>query len=342
MATVLELDNLQITYHSAAGAARAVDGVSFRIEDGEYLGLVGESGCGKSTIAKAILGILPTNGAISGGAMRYQGRDLLGLTSGELRQVRWRDIALVPQSAMNGFDPVYTVEQQLDEAIRAHASMPRAERQKRIHELFAMVGLESSRLKDYPHQFSGGMRQRAMIAMAMVLDPTLVVADEPTTGLDVIVQDQILARIKEIHAKLNKTMLLITHDMAVVAENCDKIVVMYAGKVMEYGANAVFQQPYHPYTMGLCSAFPDLHEEDRPLISIPGSPPGLLSPPSGCRFAQRCPFSTERCVAESPALLEIEAGHFAACHYPERAAEFRQLARDPSVWLRMEVAIQTA
>jgi oligopeptide/dipeptide ABC transporter ATP-binding protein len=260
------------------------------------------------------------------------------LTQPELRRLRWSDIALVPQSAMNGFDPVYTVEQQLEEAILAHAALPAAERRKRIDELFAMVGLENSRLKDYPHQFSGGMRQRAMIAMAMVLDPTLIVADEPTTGLDVIVQDQILHRIKAIHAELNKTMLLITHDMAVVAENCDKIVVMYAGKVMEYGGEGVFKQPYHPYTMGLCNAFPDLEEADRELISIPGAPPSLVNAPPGCRFAARCPFATRRCTVDEPPLVEVEPGQFAACHYTDRAAEMRLASREPATWRQLDVA----
>jgi oligopeptide/dipeptide ABC transporter ATP-binding protein len=329
---ILEIDSLQITYKVGGREARAVDGVSFTIEEGEYLGLVGESGCGKSTIAKAILGILPPGGSIAGGAIRYEGRDLVGLPPAELRRLRWRDIALVPQSAMNGFDPVYTIENQLDEAITAHAQLPSEARRKRITELFAMVGLEESRLKDYPHQFSGGMRQRAMIAMAMVLDPKLVVADEPTTGLDVIVQDQILQRIREIHDRLGKAMLLITHDMAVVSENCDKIVVMYAGRVMEYGGEAVFRTPFHPYTLGLCNAFPNLADRGHELISIPGAPPSLFDPPAGCRFRQRCPFATVRCTEETPPLIEVAPGHVAACHYVDRAESFRAAARDPATW----------
>lgn len=332
MTTVLELRDLHIGYHTSAGEASAVDGVSFSIGAGEYLGLVGESGCGKSTIAKAILGILPGNARCVGGSIRYRGRDLLELSPSQMREMRWKEIALVPQSAMNGFDPVYTVEHQLDEAITAHASMRPQEREARIEKLFAMVGLERRRLKDYPHQFSGGMRQRAMIAMAMVLDPGLVVADEPTTGLDVIVQDQILQRIRQIHLEQHKTMLLITHDMAVVAENCDRIVVMYAGQVMEYGRDAVFREPFHPYTMGLCNAFPDLDDRARELISIPGVPPSLVDPPPGCRFAPRCPFATDRCRAETPPLAPVGPEHVAACHYVEHAVEFRRRAREPSTW----------
>ena len=334
MTAVLEVENLEIRYRTDGGEARAVDGISFTIEAGEYLGLVGESGCGKSTIARAILGILPENGYVAGGALRFQGRDLVRLPPAELRRLRWHDIALVPQSAMNGFDPVYTVEQQIDEAIVAHAVMPAEARRRRIAELFAMVGLEEQRLKDYPHQFSGGMRQRAMIAMAMVLDPTLVVADEPTTGLDVIVQDQILQRIREIHERLQKTMLLITHDMAVVAENCDKIAVMYAGRIMEYGGEDVFRQPFHPYTLGLCNAFPDLDDHDRELISISGTPPSLLAPPAGCRFHERCPFATPHCAEVAPPLVEVGPGHVAACHYVDRVAQFRASAKDPATWRR--------
>ena len=331
MAPLLAVENLRIAYSTSRGEAVAVDGVSFSIEPGEYLGLVGESGCGKSTIAKALLGILPENGRVSG-SMKLKGQDLVGLGEPAFRKLRWTEISLVPQSAMNGFDPVYTVGQQIHEAITSHRQLPQGERDRRIEQLFAMVGLPKVRLKDYPHQFSGGMRQRAMIAMAMVLDPALIVADEPTTGLDVIVQDQIMRRMKEIHDRLGKSMLLITHDMAVVSENCDKIAVMYAGQIMEYGGEHVFRDPSHPYTMGMCNAFPDFDDQRRELISIPGSPPDLLKPPGGCRFHDRCPFATDQCVRQTPALREIAPGHVVACHYVERAAEFRARARDPATW----------
>jgi oligopeptide/dipeptide ABC transporter ATP-binding protein len=198
--------------------------------------------------------------------------------------------------------------------------------------MFALVGLEQHRLGDYPHQFSGGMRQRAMIAMAMILDPALLVADEPTTGLDVVVQDQILESIRDINERMMKAMLLITHDMAVVAENCDKIAVMYAGQIVEYGGRDVFRAPFHPYTLGLCNAFPDLDDRGRELISIAGSPPSLLSPPDGCRFNERCPFASVRCAEAAPPLVTVGSGHFAACHYVDRAAEFRTRAKDPATW----------
>ena len=329
---LLEIEDLQVRYRTGAGEARAVDGVSCAIETGMCLGLVGESGCGKSTVAKAVLGILPPAGRVAGGAIRYEGRDLVGMTPQELRRIRWQHIALVPQSAMNGLDPVYTVERQLAEAITAQRSMPAAQRRHRIAELFALVGLEAGRVRDYPHQFSGGMRQRAMIAMAMVLDPPLIVADEPTTGLDVLMQDQILQQIRLLHERLGKAMLLITHDMAVVAENCDRIAVMYAGRIMEYGGEAVFRTPYHPYTLGLCNAFPDLADRGRALISIPGTPPDLVSPPDGCRFHARCPFATALCATMEPPLVDVAAGHVVACHYIEQADGFRARAADPATW----------
>jgi oligopeptide/dipeptide ABC transporter ATP-binding protein len=328
---LLEVRDLRVAYRHVQGEAVAVDGVSFDLDTGDYLGLVGESGCGKSTIAKAILGILPQSAQVSG-SLRFSDRELIGLPPSELRRIRWRDIALIPQNAMNGFDPVYTIEKQLDEAIAAHAELPSRERRQRISVLFAMVGLPEARLKDYAHQFSGGMRQRAMIAMALALDPKLIVADEPTTGLDVIIQDKILGEIADIHARSGNAMLLITHDMAVVSENCDRIAVMYAGRIMEMGGSDVFLSPTHPYTMGLCNAFPDPGRRDGELISIPGVPPSLIDPPGGCRFHPRCPFATPRCIAETPPLAEIAPGHFAACHYADRAAEFRERARDPSTW----------
>jgi len=337
MTALLDVRNLGIGYRTSRGDAKAVDGISFAIEPGEYLGLVGESGCGKSTIAKTLLGILPDNASISGSVI-FDGTELLGLREAKFRAIRWTGISLVPQSAMNGLDPVYTVGHQIREAIESHRQMLPAERDRRIEELFALVGLPKVRLKDYPHQFSGGMRQRAMIAMSMVLDPALIVADEPTTGLDVIVQDQIMRRMREIHERLGKSMLLITHDMALVSENCDKIAVMYAGRVMEYGGERVFREPHHPYTMGLCAAFPDFDDRRRELISIPGAPPDLLKPPSGCRFHQRCPFATAQCATQEPPAVEIAPGHVAACHYLDRAEEFRARAKDPRTWRAPQAA----
>ena len=331
---VLEVKDLKVYYRTIKGYSQAVDGVSLQIEEGEYLGLVGESGCGKSTIAKAILRILPPNGEIVHGAILYKTQNLVTMKPKDFKAIQWKEISMIPQSAMYSFDPVYRVEDQLIEAMETHEKKtPQALRNK-IRELFALVGLDEGRLKDYPHQFSGGMRQRAMIAMSLVLDPTLILADEPTTGLDVIVQDQILYRIKKIHEQLKKTMLLITHNMAVVAENCDKIAVMYAGKIMEYGGQSVFHHPYHPYTLGLINAFPGLVEIGRELISIPGSPPDLLNPPKGCRFHERCPFATDLCVEGEPLLQMVDENHFSACHYPDQVEKFRHLAKKPETWRR--------
>jgi len=330
--SILEIRDLKIYYRTLKGYSKAVDGVSFEIEEGEYLGLVGESGCGKSTIAKAILQILPANGEIMAGRITFQNRNLLSLPKKEMNKIRWKEISMIPQSAMHSFDPVYRIEEQLLEAIKIHEKTTKERALGKIKELFALVGLSEGRLKDYPHQFSGGMRQRAMIAMSLVLDPTLILADEPTTALDVIVQDQILFRIKEIHEKMKKTMLLITHNMAVVAENCDKIAVMYAGKIMEYGGQSVFQSPYHPYTLGLINAFPNLADGRRELISIPGYPPDLLQPPRGCRFHGRCPFKSDQCEQEEPVLKEVGKNHFSACHYTNQVEKFRHLAKSPQVW----------
>lgn len=328
---VLEIRDLTVTYRTAAGEARAVDGVSFALQAGQYLGIVGESGCGKSTIAKAIMGILPEN-ARAGGAISYEGSNLLALDREALNKVRWRHIAMVPQSAMHALDPVYRVGDQIAEAILAHKPMDGTELRQRLDELFDLVGISTARLADHPHQLSGGMRQRAMIAMALALDPDVIVADEPTTGLDVIVQDQILLRIKEIQEQMGKAMVLITHDIAVVSENCDQVVVMYAGRVMERGSHTVLENPFHPYTVGLINAFPDLDGEARELISIPGSPPSLLNPPKGCRFHARCPFVMPLCAEREPELMQVAPGHFAACHRTEDIVEIRARGTDPATW----------
>jgi oligopeptide/dipeptide ABC transporter ATP-binding protein len=328
---VLEIEDLEVRYRAGAREARAVAGISLALEAGECLGLIGESGCGKSTIAKAVMGLLPPGAFVAGGSIRLDGRELLGLPEQDMRRIRWRSLALVPQAAMNGFDPVYTIEAQLRETVQAHERVSSKDIRRRAEQLFLMVGLPTSRLTAYPHQFSGGMRQRAMIAMSLILDPKVIVADEPTTGLDVIVQDQILQNMIENSVKAGKSMLLITHDMGVVAENCDKIAVMYAGHIVEYGDQTLFQSAYHPYTLGLINAFPNLADRRRKLISIPGSPPDLFSPPTGCCFRQRCPFATDRCLAPPP-LLEVSPGRRVACHYPELAQRFRKRAAEPATW----------
>ncbi|MCO8246449.1 MULTISPECIES: ABC transporter ATP-binding protein [unclassified Haladaptatus] len=331
---LLEVEDLEVYYDSEDGPVKAVDGVSFEIEAGETVGIVGESGCGKSTLAKALIGILPKNGYINGGKILFKGEDLTDMPEKRRRELRWDEISLIAQSAMNALDPVYTIREQILEAIDAHyPKMGRTEAQEIIDESFDIVGLDRERQTDYPHQFSGGMRQRAMIAMSLVLQPSLILADEPTTALDVIMQDQILKRINGIQRESDTAMMVITHDVAVVAETCDRVVVMYAGELAEEGpAEFIFGEPYHPYTLGLKSAFPDIRLSEQDLVSIGGHPPDLSNPPSGCRFAERCPLATEICTQQDPPMVEHgELRSF--CHHTDRIdSELRSVASSARTW----------
>lgn len=336
---LLDVRDLKTYYKSPRGDVRAVDGVSFTVQTGESLGLVGESGCGKTTVVKSLIRVLGQNAETVGGQILYKGRDLVTMSPSELNKVRWREISYVAQSAMNALNPVYRVGDQIVETLRTHTNMSKAEAREKAAELFALVGLEKKRLADYPHQLSGGMRQRVVIAMALALDPALVIADEPTTALDVVVQDGILKQLRHIREQMGNSMILVTHDISVVAELCQRMAVMYAGQLAEIGTtSALFHRPYHPYTMGLLNAFPTLESAAGELIAIPGAPPDLRTPPAGCRFAPRCPFATERCLEEVPAPTEVEPGHVAACHYIERVEEFRRLAADNDTW--REVAVR--
>ena len=330
---LLEVGDLRTYYRTPHGPVRAVDGVSFSLERGENLGLVGESGCGKTTVAKSLIRVTEPAAHIVSGTIDFDGQDLVGLSESAMNRVRWRTMSMVPQSAMNALDPVYRVGDQIVETLRAHTRISRNDARTRATELFAMVGLEPGRLDAYPHQLSGGMRQRAAIAMALALDPALIIADEPTTALDVVVQDGILAQIQHVQESLGNSMILITHDISVVAETCQRVAVMYAGKIAELGpTREVFHNPSHPYTMGLLNAFPTLESAKGELVSIPGSPPDLLDPPTGCRFAQRCPFATDLCHREDPPPIEVAPGHLAACHYTARATEFRRRSGLPETW----------
>ena len=329
---LLNLKNLKTYYRMDDKIIKAVDGVSFKLKSGENLGLVGESGCGKTTTAKSINRILPSNGGIVAGEINFQGRDLARLSAQELNKVRWREIAMVTQSAMNALNPVYKIGEQMVEAFQTHINISKQEALDRSAHLFSLVGLEKSRLKDYPHQLSGGMKQRVVIAMAMALDPPLIIADEPTTALDVVVQDGILKQFVYLQKKINSSIILVTHDISVVAELCQRTAVMYAGKIMEQGSTReIFKDAYHPYTLGLINAFPTLEAAKEELISIPGSPPNLARELTGCRFKQRCPFATERCEKE-PEIKEVADQHLLACHYPDRVQEFREKAVLPATW----------
>jgi peptide/nickel transport system ATP-binding protein len=335
------VEDLRVAYRTERGPFRAVDGISFEVAPGSVLGLVGESGCGKSTVVKALLRLLPDSAATSGRVL-LDGADVLAMDARTLRSVRWNKLALVTQSAMNALDPVVRIGDQIVESIRAHEDVDKAAAMRRAAGLFALVGLPPERLIEFPHQFSGGMRQRAVIAMALSLNAGLLLADEPTTALDPIMQDQIMSRIRDIQRSLARSMILVTHDVGVVAENCDTVAVMYAGKIVEKGPTLdVLTAPRHPYTMGLRNAFPRMPEEGEtrpPLISISGGLPDLLQPPPGCRFAPRCPFATALCIAEEPPLAPAGSGHQSACHYHDRAAEFRAAALNPATWRKQDMA----
>jgi peptide/nickel transport system ATP-binding protein len=338
--SLLDVEDLEVYYETDEGPAQAVDGVSFSLEEGENLGIVGESGCGKTTLAKALIGILPDNGYVNGGTINFKGEDLTKVSEKRRRELKWEEISMIAQSAMNSLDPVYTIREQIVEAIDAHRrKMPRKEANQIVDDMFDLVGLDPDRADDYPHQFSGGMRQRAMIAMSLALEPSLILADEPTTALDVIMQDQILKRISEIQDQINSSMLVITHDVSVVAETCDRVIVMYAGKIAEEGpVEQIFNKPYHPYTIGLKRAFPNIQLQNQDLMSIAGYPPELVDPPQGCRFAERCPMATEKCTTEQPPAKEM--GELRTyCHYAEDIdSEFRPVADQTETWEQTEAA----
>jgi peptide/nickel transport system ATP-binding protein len=280
--------------------------------------LVGESGCGKTSVAISLLRLLPDNAKILGGAILLNGKDLVSMTEPEVRQQRWKSISMVFQAAMNSMNPVYTVEEQILEAMRQHTpELSDQEMDEKVDSLFRLVGLDPSLKDQYPHQYSGGMRQRAVIAMALSCDPDIIMADEPTTALDVIVQDSLLKQIRDIQEQLNMAMIYISHDIAVIAEVCERVGVMYAGKLVELSTTKnIFHNPLHPYTMALMSSFPSIIGEKTELITLPGDPPDLLNPPPACRFHPRCPFATDICREEEPPFEELEDGHFAACWHP--------------------------
>ncbi|MDI6894685.1 MAG: ABC transporter ATP-binding protein [Bacillota bacterium] len=332
--SVLELRELSVVYGTERGALHAVERVSLDVQPGMRLGIVGESGCGKSTLMRAVLRLLPPNGRIVSGQVLFKGRNVATMTEHEFRKLRWKELALIPQSAMNALDPVYTVGDQVAEAIRVHTRASRSVAYEQVRELFRIVGIDERRMRAYPHQLSGGMRQRVMIAMALALGPSLIVADEPTTALDVLVQKRIITRLVDLVKERNGAMILVTHDMGVVAEVATHVAIMYAGRVAEYGdLRDIYKQPYHPYTLGLLNAFPSLEDGARDLVSIPGAPPDLVEPPRGCRFAPRCPFrAQDPCLHREPETQQVGPGHYVACHFTEKHLEFRRTASVPDTW----------
>jgi len=316
--SILKIENFTMHYMTKAGEVSAVDNVSLEIRKGESLGLVGESGCGKTSLAISIMKLLPENAVIKGGHIYFDGTDLVPLSEDEMRRFRWRRISMIFQAAMNSLNPVYRVSDQIIEAMEAHfGNIDYSEAREKVANLFRLVGLDPKFMDQYPHEYSGGMRQRAVIAMALACEPDLIIADEPTTALDVIVQDNILRELKALQEKLGTTMIYISHDIAVIAEVSHRIGIMYAGKLVELAdAEEIFHHPIHPYTAGLMSAFPSIIGPKRELVTIPGEPPDLLNPPSGCRFHPRCQYATEVCREKEPEFKDYGSGHMASCWNP--------------------------
>ncbi len=318
--SLLEVKNLSINYISEGKPpARAVENVSFTLKEGELIGLVGESGCGKTTLMLGLLRLLPSAGQIVSGQVYYKDQEITALSDEELNKIRWRNVSIVFQGAMNALNPVRTVGDQIAEAIRKHLpDFPAEKLPARVSELLELVGITSEHKDYYPHQYSGGMRQRAMIAMALACEPQVVIADEPTTALDVMVQAQILDLLDQLRKKLGLAIIFVTHDLGVVAEICDKVLVMYGGVTAEYAdVDTIYNSPSHPYTQELLKAFPDLTKPKKKLVSIPGYPPRLDALPAGCRFAPRCPLAFARCHTEQPALHELGDTHIVSCHLVE-------------------------
>jgi oligopeptide/dipeptide ABC transporter ATP-binding protein len=325
---LLTVDDLHVRFGTRRGPVYAVNGISFDIAPGETLGIVGESGCGKSVTSLALLGILARNGRVNKGSAMFGGRDLLKLSDAELRKIRGKEIAMIFQDPMTSLNPVLTVGRQIREALETHFGMDRATADRRATDLLDQVGIPSAkiRLKDYPHQFSGGMRQRAMIAMALACEPKLLIADEPTTALDVTIQAQILELLRGLVADRDTALILITHDLGVVAGMCERVNVMYAGMFVETGpADRLFAQPRHPYTLGLLQSVPRIDAGRRQALQpIPGAPRNMLSAPSACPFAPRCRFEVEQSRQQVPPLERVEPDHHVACFNPVPPEEWER------------------
>ncbi len=302
---VLEVSGLSVDYVQDRGSVRAVDDVSFTVSRGEFLGIVGESGCGKSTLLFAVAQLLAPPAFVAGGSVKFEGTNLVGLTSGQLSAIRWRDMSVVMQSAMNALNPVKTIGAQFKDVLRAHGYQ--ADIAARSAEVLRMVGIDPLHLRSYPHQLSGGMRQRSMIAMAMLFTPDLIIMDEPTSALDVVAQRSLMVQIKELQLTYGFAVIFVTHDMSLISHFSDRLMVMYAGQVDELGpTRPTFDKPLHPYTQGLLEAFPSIRGPRVPLTGILGNPPALAQLPTGCRFHPRCPQQFDRCVTVTPDLYPVE------------------------------------
>jgi len=312
---MLRIEDLRINYKTKLGMVRAVDGVDLYLDRGEFLGLAGESGCGKSTVAMSILRILPDNAEIANGKILLNGNDLLKMSEKEFRNIRWNKVSMIFQSSMNALNPVMRINDQIAEALIIHKGLTKSDASKKVTELLSMVNVEPSKAVAYPHELSGGMKQRVVIAMALSCNPDLLLADEPTTALDTMTQIQILELLKNLKRELNLTMIIISHDLAIMAELCTKIAIMYAGKIVEISdLKPIYGSPLHPYTRKLINSVPSLRGEKKKLESIPGSLPDPMNLPKGCRFYPRCDLAMDICQNEEPNLCEVRKDHYVACY----------------------------
>lgn len=315
---LLDVSGLCVDYVTDEGATRAVEGVSYELAAGEFLGVVGESGCGKSTMLFGVAQLLPDAAVISSGSVKFKGRELVGLPERQLRKLRWCEFAVVMQSAMNAMNPMKTIAAQFSDTMRTHGESNRARIQRRSEEVMDLVGIDSVHLKSFPHQLSGGMRQRAMIAMALLFSPSLILMDEPTSALDVVAQRSLMMRIKELQEQLGFAVVFVTHDMSAVSRFSDRMLVMYAGQVAESApTQTLFREPKHPYSRGLMEAFPSVRGPRKELVGIPGSPPNLAEPMQGCRFNPRCPEVEAECLVKPPDLYQIGEAWVRCLKYDE-------------------------
>ena len=321
---LVEVKNLEVSFFTYAGEVKAVRGISYNLKPGEVMGIVGESRSGKSVSSYVLMGIIPEPGKVIGGRILFEGRDVTAMSEKELLKIRGKDISMIFQDPMTSLNPLFTIGNQIEESLRKHTSLDKDQRQKRMVELLTLVGINQpeKRLKQYPHEFSGGMRQRVMIAMALACDPKLLIADEPTTALDVTIQAQILELLKELKDKIHMGIVFITHDLGVVSDICDSISVMYAGTIVESGSSdQIFYEPRHPYTWGLLASVPKIDtDEHQRLIPIEGNPVDLINPPKGCPFAPRCKHCMKICIDQAPPQCQVGEGHMAACWLPVKEA----------------------